>query len=108
MRIATDPMHQFKVSKLLDLNVGGYDISFTNSALFMVIGVLLVIGFLAFATSKMGTIPNRVQSLAEIWYSFIAGIVKDVNHAPVALAEADPLVASEGATVPRSRCSSRE
>ena len=82
MRIATDPMHQFQIGKWFDLNIGGYDVSFTNSAFWMVVGVLLVIGFLALATSKMSTVPNRVQSLAEIWYGFIAGIVKDVNHAP--------------------------
>ena len=82
MRIATDPMHQFKIEKLFDLNIGGYDLSFTNSAFWMIVGVLLVIGFLALATAKMTTVPGRVQSLAEIWYGFIAGIVKDVNHAP--------------------------
>jgi F-type H+-transporting ATPase subunit a len=80
MKVATDPMHQFQVSRLLELNLGGVDISFTNSALFMVFGVLLVIGFMAFATSKMQTVPSRMQSLAEIWYGFIAGIVRDVNH----------------------------
>jgi F-type H+-transporting ATPase subunit a len=82
MMVSTDPMHQFKIEKLFDLNIGGLDVSFTTSAMWMVIGVLLVIGFLAFATSKMKTVPGRAQSLAEIWYGFIAGIVKDVNHAP--------------------------
>lgn len=80
--IATDPMHQFKIEKLLDLKIGGLDLSFTNSAFWMVVGILVLILFLAAATSKMKTVPTRVQSLAEIWYQFIAGIVKDVNHAP--------------------------
>lgn len=82
MMVSTDPMHQFKIEKLLELKLGDLDISFTTSAMWMVIGVLLLIGFLAWATSKMSTVPNRAQSLAEIWYGFIAGIVKDVNHAP--------------------------
>jgi F-type H+-transporting ATPase subunit a len=82
MMVSTDPMHQFKIEKLFDLKLGDLDISFTTSAMWMVIGVLLLIGFLAFATSKMTTVPGRLQSLAEIWYGFIAGIVKDVNHAP--------------------------
>lgn len=82
MRIATDPMHQFRIEKLFDLNLGGYDVSFTTSALWMVIGVLLVIGVLALATANMKTVPGRMQSLGEVWYGFIAGIVKDVNHAP--------------------------
>lgn len=82
MMVSTDPMHQFKIEKLFDLKLGDLDISFTTSAMWMVTGVLLLIGFLAWATSKMSTVPNRAQSLAEIWYGFIAGIVKDVNHAP--------------------------
>ena len=82
MMVSTDPMHQFQIGKLFDLNLAGYDVSFTTSALWMVIGVLLLIGVLALATSKMATVPGRMQSLGEIWYGFIAGIVKDVNHAP--------------------------
>jgi F-type H+-transporting ATPase subunit a len=80
LQVATDPMHQFRVERLLHLNVGGWDLSFTNSALFMVLGVLLIIGFFAWALSKPKTIPDRKQSVAEIWYGFVAGIVKDVNH----------------------------
>jgi len=80
LQIATDPMHQFQVTRLFDLNVGGLDISFTNSAAFMVAGVLLIIGFFAWALSRPQTVPSRKQSLAEIWYGFVAGIVKDVNH----------------------------
>lgn len=81
MQVATDPMHQFLVTRWLHLDVGGVDISFTNSAFFMVLGVLLIIGFFAWAMSRPQTVPSRKQSLAEIWYGFVAGIVKDVNHA---------------------------
>ena len=56
MRIATDPMHQFRIEKLFDLNLGGYDVSFTTSGLWMVIGVLLVIGVRALATANMKTV----------------------------------------------------
>ncbi len=80
LQVATDPMHQFKVVRLFELNIGGVDLSFTNSALWMVISVLLIIGFFAWALSRPKTVPDRKQSLAEIWYGFVAGIVKDVNH----------------------------
>jgi F-type H+-transporting ATPase subunit a len=80
LQVATDPMHQFQVTRLFNLNIGGLDISFTNSAAFMVLGVLLIIGFFAWALARPQTVPSRKQSLAEIWYGFVAGIVKDVNH----------------------------
>src|SRR6185295_3173429 len=44
------------------------------------LAVLFVILFFAFALSRPKTVPGRMQSMAEIWYQFVAGIVKDVNH----------------------------
>lgn len=80
MQVATDPMHQFKVNRLFHWDVGGIDLSFTNSALFMVLAVLGIIVFFAWALARPKTVPDRKQSVAEIWYSFVAGIVRDVNH----------------------------
>ena len=39
--MAHGPMEQFKIKPLIDLHVGGYDISYTNSALFMTIAVVV-------------------------------------------------------------------
>lgn len=80
MMVSSDPMHQFVINRLLPISIGGYDLSFTNSALFMAAGVAAVILFLAFAMSNPKTVPGRAQSLAEIWYKFIDGVVHDVNH----------------------------
>jgi F-type H+-transporting ATPase subunit a len=80
MGVATDPMHQFKIERLLHLEVGGVDISITNSAAFMIASVLFIILFFAWAMSRPKTVPDRKQSMAELWYGFVAGIVRDVNH----------------------------
>jgi F-type H+-transporting ATPase subunit a len=80
LQVATDPMHQFKVERLFHIEIGGYDLSFTNSALWMTVAVLFIVIFFAWALSKPKTVPDRKQSMAEIWYGFVAGIVKDVNH----------------------------
>ena len=37
--MSNDPIHQFQVSKWLDLNIGGVDLSFTNASGFMLLGV---------------------------------------------------------------------
>ena len=37
-----DPMHQFEIKRLLDITIAGFDISFTNSALFMLIAVFII------------------------------------------------------------------
>ena len=34
-----DPMSQFEVKKLFELQIGGIDLSFTNAAFYMLLGV---------------------------------------------------------------------
>ena len=43
-----DPMHQFEIARYVDINIGGFDLSFTNSSLFMVIAVILISFFSIF------------------------------------------------------------
>lgn len=77
--MANDPMSQFKIEKIVDLpTIGGVDMSFTNSALYMVIGVALVIGFFML-TMKRELVPGRMQSLGEMSYEFIADMVRDTT-----------------------------
>lgn len=75
--MANDPISQFEISKLLPLEVGGYDISFTNSALFMVATVVATSAFLIMTTSGRGLIPTRLQSVSELCYEFVAGLLRN-------------------------------
>jgi len=72
-----DPIHQFQIKNLVPIaNVGGHEIAFTNSSLFMLIAVgtisLLMIG----ATARRSLVPGRLQSLAELSYEFVADTLK--------------------------------
>ncbi|KCZ89644.1 F0F1 ATP synthase subunit A [Hyphomonas jannaschiana VP2] len=73
---AIDPIHQFQVSKWLELNIGGVDLSFTNASGFMLLGVVLTIAFFGVAASKGLLVPSRLQSMAEIGYGFVADMVR--------------------------------
>ena len=75
--MANDPIHQFQLNKLIPLDIGGMDISFTNSSLFMVVTVAATSAFLIWATSGRGLIPTRTQSLAEMSYEFVASMLRD-------------------------------
>ncbi len=75
--MASDPIHQFQLKKHIPLEIGGMDISFTNSSLFMVATVVCTSGFLIWATSGRGMVPTRAQSFAEILYEFVAGMLRD-------------------------------
>ncbi|MEE9273286.1 MAG: F0F1 ATP synthase subunit A [Robiginitomaculum sp.] len=71
-----DPIKQFELHSMMDLHIGKYDISFTNSSFMMVVGVLAICLFLFLGTRKGSLIPGRFQSLAEISYEFVADMIK--------------------------------
>ena len=70
-----DPIAQFEIHKLAELKIGKYDISFTNSALMMVITVALISLWLLLS-SKKSLIPGRAQSLVEVSYEFVADMLR--------------------------------
>lgn len=72
-----DPIHQFHINKIVPIEIGGYDLSFTNSSLFMVVTVVVASAFLYLATSGRHLVPTRWQSSAELTYEFIANMLKD-------------------------------
>ena len=75
--VANDPIHQFQISRLVPIEVGGLDFSFTNSSLFMALTVAAAGAFLFLSTSSRGLIPGRLQSVSEMSYEFIAGMLRD-------------------------------
>ena len=74
--MATDPIHQFEIYRLFPIEIGGLDFSFTNSALFMAASVVASSAFLLLATRGRGLVPNRLQSVAELSYEFVASTLR--------------------------------
>src|SRR6185295_10574454 len=72
-----DPIHQFDLHRILPLNLGGWDVSFTNSAAFMLATVLLSTAFLVYAMRSRGLVPDRLQSVAEVAHDFVAGMCRE-------------------------------
>jgi F-type H+-transporting ATPase subunit a len=74
--VATDPIHQFEIKRLIPIEIGGIDFSFTNSALFMALTVAGASAFLILSTRGRGLVPTRWQSAAEVTYEFVAGTLR--------------------------------
>lgn len=72
----TNPIEQFEIKSIADFTVGGLNLSFTNSSYFMVVAAVLVTGLLALAMSKRSLVPSRAQSVAELTYEFVAGMIR--------------------------------
>ena len=72
-----NPMEQFEIKRLLSLHLGGLDVSYTNSALWMSIAVAVVLFFFIYGMRQRALVPGRLQSVAEVGYEFIAKMVGD-------------------------------
>lgn len=73
---AHNPMSQFEVNKIFDLQLFGFDISFTNSSLYMVLATVLSILLLHFSTRKKLLVPSKLQVIGEGLYGFVNNMVK--------------------------------
>ena len=71
------PLAQFEIKKLIPMDIGGLDVSFTNASLFMVIAIAAITLFLTISMRNKSLVPGRMQSMAELSYEFIANMVKD-------------------------------
>lgn len=71
-----NPMEQFDIVRYVPIHLGGYDASFTNSALWMLMGTLLVLGFFMHSMKGGNLVPTRMQSVTELAYEFVANMVR--------------------------------
>jgi F-type H+-transporting ATPase subunit a len=72
------PMEQFVITPIVPLGtIGGVKIAFTNSALFMIVAVVIIVGGLLLATRKRAIIPGRAQAAAEMIHDFVVGTLQD-------------------------------
>lgn len=72
-----NPLEQFEIKKIIPIEIGGIDISFTNSALFMVLAVFAVALIFGFCLRRMTIVPSMSQSFAEAVYDFINNLIKE-------------------------------
>ncbi|MXQ09468.1 F0F1 ATP synthase subunit A [Alphaproteobacteria bacterium GH1-50] len=72
------PMDQFLVKPLFGGDaVHWYTV--TNVTLWMAIAVLAIAALMVLGTSGRAIVPNRVQSIAELFYGFVYKMVEDVT-----------------------------
>ncbi|HEY8382964.1 MAG TPA: F0F1 ATP synthase subunit A [Microvirga sp.] len=67
------PIEQFQIKPLIPV------LNFTNSSLFMIGTVAVIVGGLMLATSRRAVVPGRAQSVAEMLHDFVAGTLRDAT-----------------------------
>src|SRR5438270_10010811 len=72
-----DPIHQFEIKTLFPIaRIGATELAFTNSALFMLIALMVILLLTLAATRSRALVPGRLQTVAEISYEFVASTLR--------------------------------
>lgn len=75
MGLAKDLMQQFQIDKMIPLEFLGYDISFSNSSLFLAIGAAIPAAFMLFTSARSALVPGRLQLVGETAYRFVENML---------------------------------
>jgi F-type H+-transporting ATPase subunit a len=71
-------MQQFEIERIgPEIVVAGQDLSFNNSALWMLISLLVISAFLFIGTAKPQLVPGRAQAAVEYLYDFIRDMLRE-------------------------------
>jgi len=75
--MAANPIEQFEIHPIFPVvKIAGQQISFTNSAAYMLLAVVLTAALMLGATAGRRLVPTRMQSVAELSYEFIANMIR--------------------------------
>lgn len=73
------PIEQFEIKPVISLpKIDGIDLSFTNSSLFMALAVGVGSVFFITAMRKRLLIPTKLQSVAEMVYELVSGMINEM------------------------------
>lgn len=76
--MSTNPMHQFEIRPIVPMELGGLNLAFTNSSLLMILTVIASTLLMVVPMVRAGKIPTRWQSVPEMLYEFVYGLIRDV------------------------------
>ena len=71
------PLDQFAIQRYVDIELGGMDISFTNSAMMMVLAVVVITMLMTMSVRTRRLVPTRMQSVVESLYELVARMLGD-------------------------------
>ncbi len=70
-------MEQFDIVRKVPLSIGGVDVSYTNSSLWMTIALAAVAVFMFVGSANPKLIPGRWQAAVEYFYDFVGKMLQE-------------------------------
>jgi F-type H+-transporting ATPase subunit a len=74
---AHGPLAQFEIHELVPIHIGDLNLSYTNSALWMTITLVLTVLLFTAGMRGRAMVPGRLQSISELAYEFVANMIRD-------------------------------
>ena len=72
------PLDQFSIQRYVEIDLGGFDASFTNSSLMMVAAVAVIFVLTTLGMGSGRLVPGRLQSVVELLYEMVAKMLGDI------------------------------
>ncbi len=69
------PLDQFKIKPIINMELFGYDVSMTNSSLFMIFSLLFSVVFFCMAFRSKKLVPTKMQMAGELLYTTITSMI---------------------------------
>jgi len=76
---AHSPLAQFEIKPLVPIHIGDWNLSFTNSSLWMILTILAITALLLPAARKQSLVPGRLQGTAELLHEFVTNMISEVT-----------------------------
>lgn len=75
--LITSPLEQFEIVTIFPISLFGLNLSLTNSSLFLLLSLSIIIFFLSLSFFKISLVPTLWQSLKENFYEITSSMVQD-------------------------------
>jgi F-type H+-transporting ATPase subunit a len=75
--MSQSPFSQFAIKNIIPIELFGYDVSFTNSSLCMLIVTAAIVLFYSLSLKKISLVPGVMQNMGEMIYEFVLTTVKE-------------------------------
>lgn len=74
--LINSPLEQFEIVTMLPITFLGFNLSLTNSTLFLFLSSFLLVFWLSLSFYKAGLVPNNWQIIQELFYNITLDIIK--------------------------------
>lgn len=74
---AHSPLHQFQIEPLIPIHLGGLNLSFTNSSLWIMVAIACASVLFVLGLRRRAVVPGRMQGMMEVLVEFMQNTLRE-------------------------------